>query len=213
MRDARQRPHLLEQRPVERHDRFRLRVLRLGRTELERQHALGLEAEVDVHQRVEALQHQARAEQKHDRDRHLRAREHPPQARAPRARRLPAAPRRAATRRGSGAASGRPGAKPKRKVVASVRAAAKTSIPASIPIGVSAGRPAVAPRGEDAHARPRERQAQRGPRAGEDEALGQELARQPRLAGADRGAHGDLALAALGARRAAGWRRWRRPSA
>ena len=98
----------LEQRPVERHDGLRFRVLRLGRPKLERQHAFGLKAEVDVHESIQALQHQAGAEQKQNRDRRLGAREHSPAGRSasspPTARR----PRRAAPRSGSGEGSGRP---------------------------------------------------------------------------------------------------------
>ena len=46
--------------------------------------------------------------------------------------------------------------------------------------------------------------------AGQQQRLGQQLPHEAAGAGADRGAHGHLAPAAEGARRAAGWRRWRR---
>ena len=51
------------------------------------------------------------------------------------------------------------------------------------------------------------------PASGEQRAFGQQLADQPAAAGAERGAHRQLAIAAAAAAPASGWRRWRRRSA
>ena len=151
-------------------------------------------------QRVEAAQHQARAEQQEDRQRHLRRGERAAQPLAPQpgrgvrgavaqrlgqvqAQRLrPPARSRRETSSGSRA--------PRRRAACAARCRAARA-PAAPPA------PCAAIMRTPTHAKTSPSSAARDR---EDEALGQELPRQPRLAGADRGAHRDLALPALGPR-------------
>ena len=212
--DAGQAADAFEQRPVERDDRLGLRVGRLRRPQLERQHVLRLEAEVDAHQGVETAQHQARR-------------------RAAGGRPAPSARRRAhrAQRPGGGGPTEEfggavaqrldrfsrsvctAGAKPKRNVVRIERAAAKSSMRGSMPIGESAGRPGRALRRDHAHAHPGEHEPEHRAGGRQHEALRQELPREARLARA-RWRRARRSRAAGPRRgRAGGWRRWRRPSA
>ena len=87
-------------------------------------------------------------------------------------------------------------AQPKTSVVTTERTAAKASIRGSTPSGDMAGRFAV-PWAAIPGRLPRRAEAEGSAQEREHEALGQELASQPRLARADRGAHRDFPLASF----------------
>ena len=199
--DARQAPDLFEQRPVERHDGFGLLVARLGRPQLERQDAVRLKSEVDPHQGVEAPEHQAGAEEQQHGDRRLDAREDGPQALPPRVR-TDEPPRAVAQglrqveaeglERGGEAEEERRREREGRREAAACRRRSRSA-------RAPAARRSRATRGPGCPPRRAPRPSS-GARRREHEALGQELSRQPPLPGADRGAHGDLALAPFGPR-------------
>ena len=195
--DSGKAAHAFEQRAVERDDLLRLLVARLGRPQLQRQDVLRIEAQVHARERGETAEHQAGAEQQDDGERHLRGGERAAEA-------LPAeagrGSRRAVAQRLGEVEPQHPqGRGESEEERRRDRERGREEQQAGLdPDRRERRKPRRSVRGDPAHAGPGDGEAEQGTRAGQDEALGQELPDEPRLPRADRRAHRDLALAPLG---------------
>ena len=192
-------PICSEQARIEIHHLLRRGVSRLRQRDPHRQHAGRVEAEIDPLQRPQRPQHQSRADEEHDRERHLGDDQSVPEAGAPAAGRGVAASflhRLGQIRLEQ--ARGRRDAEDDRGHERDADGEQQHA-PVDRRSG-DAGNARRVPPGEEPHADPGERQAGGGADAGEHQALGQQLAHDPGRPRAERGAHRHLALARFRAR-------------
>ena len=168
--------------------------------------------------RAEALRHQAGAGHQHQRERHLGGDQGAAQALAAGARRAPPGVAAARSRSGPRVAWSA-GARPKSSAACERDEQGEAEDGPLTPAAPAARRRRRECRGASGSraarsGAPAAAAARRGAAgAARHQALGQELAQRAAPAGAERGAHRDLPLAARRRGRGAGWRRWRRRSA
>ena len=174
--------------------RRRGRTRGIGSARPQRQHALGAEAGIDAPERSTARESAARptpAARPTRRSRRRRA----PSAAAPSGRRPRARPR-AGRRDPDSAPTRSTGARPKAMPVSAGQRRSRTAARAGRPSACSAiGSVAGTSRAQQRHRDDGDRDAERAADAGQQQALGHQLADQALAAGAHRRAHGQLAAA------------------